>query len=226
MSVITSNFTSYRSKNLGEEFFKIIEEDYNWVCSSLNNRGFMFFIAFISLMSLSILKAIATIIDELKKPVMTYDHLNIRRGMRSDNITSILRHRELVSEVKNHDHYCPDDQLKAQRTHSITSLRTYLYKHDLTLHVNTLKKTNHKVSEKDLMEMYRTGEISKPISTTKVTFGDDLNKLLKEVLGNVIDLKINKVTKETYIQILNDDFFPLKNALKDLYNEKVTLKFD
>ena len=225
MSYITSNYTPYRSKNLWKEFLQILKDDYAWICNSLEGRGLMFAIAVVSLMSMSFIKAIVTIAEQVKKPLVTYDHLNLHRGMRDDTLTSILSHRERVEDIQNHDNFYSDEE-KEQRVNAIASLRSYLYQHKFTLYVTTLKKINHRVSEEDLMQMYRTGEISKPISTTRVTFGDDLNRLLKEVLGDTINLKVDKITGETYVQITNDDFFPLRNSIEDLYNEKLTLKFD
>ena len=226
MSYITSSLSPYRSKDLGKEFSEILEEDYEWICHSLKERGFIFFVAVITLMSMSLLKAIVHVISQMQKPIMTYNHLGLHRGMHEESITDILTRRETIDEVQNHDNLCPNVQAKNQRANTINSLRNYLYQHDLTLHVTTLRKINYKVADEELMEMYRTGEISTPLSTTKVTFGENLNKLLKEVLGNVIDLRTNKLTKETYIQVLNDDFLPIKNALENLYNEPIKLKFD
>lgn len=53
MSYITSSLSPYRSDNLWKEFAGILKEDYEWVCSSLKDRGLIFPIAFVILMSLS-----------------------------------------------------------------------------------------------------------------------------------------------------------------------------
>ena len=74
--------------------------------------------------------------------------------------------------------------------------------------------------------MYRLGKITKPLSTTHITCGDKLNKLLKEVLGDTIDLKTNKITQETYIKVINDDFYPIQTKLEEIYMEHIKLKFD
>lgn len=226
MSYITSSLSPYRSKDLSKEFFEILGEDYEWVCSSLKSRGFIFIIAFIVLMSMSLLKAIVHVIEQSQKPIMTYNHLELHRGMHKESITDILTRRESIDEVQNHDNLCPNDKIKEQRANTINSLRNYLYQHDLTLQVHVIKTINHKLTDEELLEMYRSGEITKPLSTTKITFGEDLNKLLKEVLESKIDLRTNRLTQETYIQILNDDFLPIKDALSTLYNEDIKLKFD
>lgn len=226
MSYITSNLSPYRSQDLGKEFFEILEEDCEWICSSLKERGFIFFIAFIVLMSMSLLKAVVHVITQLHKPVMTYEHLNLHRGMQEETITDILTRREAIDEVQSHDNLCPNDKVKSQRAQSINNLRNYLYQHDLTLHVTVLKTINHRTTDEELVEMYRLGKITKPLSTTHVTFGEDLNVLLKEVLGNSINLSTNRFTKETYIKIINDDFISLKEEIERLYNEKIKLKFD
>ena len=226
MSYITSSLSPYRSKDLGKEFIEILEEDCEWVCSSLKERGFIFLIAFIVLMSMSLLKAIIHVFTQLHKPIMTYEHLDLRRGMHEESITDILTRREAVDEVQTHDNLCPNDKVKSQKVQSINNLRKYLYQHDLTLHVTVLKTINHRATDEELAEMYRLGKITKPLSTTHVTFGEDLNKLLKEVLGNSINLSTNRFTQETYIKIINDDFISLKEEIEGLYNEKIKLKFD
>ena len=226
MSYITSSLAPYRSKDLGKEFSDILAEDCEWICSSFEEKDLLFLIAFIVLMSLSLLKAIIFIFEQLQKPVMTYSHLDLHRNMQSESITGILTRRETIEEVENHDNFCPNTKVKTQRANTFNTLRNYLYQHDLTLHIETLKKINHKISEGELYEMYRTGEITKPLSTTHITFGEELNHLLKEVLGNKIDLRTNKLTQETYIRIFNDDFIPIKEELQKIYNEPIKLKFD
>lgn len=226
MSYITSSLSPYRSKDLGKEFVEILEEDYEWICHSLKERGFIFFVAVITLMSMSLLKAIVHVISQMQKPIMTYNHLNLHRGMQEESITHILTRRESIDEVQNYDNLCPNSTIKNKRVENISALRNYLYQHDLTLHITVLKTIKHRLTDEELAEMYRTGEITKPLSTTKITFGEDLNKLLKEVLGNAIDLRTNKFTKETYIQVLNDDFLPIKHSLENMYNEQIKLRFD
>lgn len=225
MSYTESMLSPYRGDTT-KEVMEVLSEDHDMICSSLEDRGLLFGIAYITIMSLSILKAIVHVFTQLQKPKATYDHLSIVRGMRNDNLTSTLIRREAIEEVKNHDNVCPNDKKKEQRANTIIALRNYLYQHDLTIHIKTIKKINHKVSEDELLEMYRLGEITKPLTTTHITCGDNLNSLLKEVLEDTIDLKINKLTKETYIKVTNDDFLPIKQRLEEIYNESIKLKFD
>lgn len=225
MSYITSNLSPYRG-DTSKEFFEILSDDYEWLCSSLKERGFIFFIAFITIMSLSLLKAIAHVIIQSQKPKMTYKHLELHRGIRHESITDILTRREAIDEVKNHDNLCPNDKVKTQRANTIIALRNYLYQHNLTLHAHFIKRVNHKVTDEELLEMYRRAELFKPLSTTHVTFGEEVNKLLKEVLKNKISLGTNRFTKETYIRVNDDDYEPLKKELFNLYNENIKILFD
>ncbi len=68
MSYITSSLSPYRSDNVWKEFAGILKEDYEWVYSSLKDRGLIFPIAFVILMSLSLLKAIVFVLEDLRKP--------------------------------------------------------------------------------------------------------------------------------------------------------------
>ena len=70
MSFITSSLSPYRSENVRKEFVEILKEDYEWVCSSFESHGFIFLMAFIVLMSLSLLKAIVFVFEDLRKPKM------------------------------------------------------------------------------------------------------------------------------------------------------------
>jgi len=69
MSYITSSLSPYRSENVWNEFVEILKEDYEWVCSSLKDSGLIFPIALI-LMTLSLLKAIIFVFEDLRKPKM------------------------------------------------------------------------------------------------------------------------------------------------------------
>ena len=226
MSYITSSLSPYRSKDLGKEIEEIFSEDYDYVCSSFEEKGFWFLLALVSVMFLSVLKAIVFFFEQKDKPVMTYSHLGLHRGMQSESITDILTRRESTDEVENHDNLCPNTATKNKTADSFITLRNYLYQHDLTLHIETIKEINHRISEEELAEMYRLGKITKPLSTTHITCGDNLNKLLKEVLGDTIDLKTNKITQETYIKVINDDFYPIQTKLEEIYMEHIKLKFD
>ena len=225
MPYIPSSFTNYRG-NILEDVVTILEEDCDYVCRSFEDKDIFFVLCFIGVMALSVLKVICHVFEELQKPKMTYEHLNLERGMRNDCITSIMTRREAIPEVHNHDNLCPNDKVKTRRANEINTLRKYLYEHDLTLNVLVLKKINHRIADEDLLNMCKSGEISKPLYTTHITFGQEINNLLKEVLGASVDLRKNRFTKETYIRVENNDLFPLKDALLDYFNEEITFKFD
>ena len=202
MSYITETLSPYRSTNLKETCIEILEEDSKYVCDSFEEKGLSFILAYICVIFLSFLKVLYFIIQDRKKPIMTWEHLELKRGMNSESITDILSRRKALSEdvpaLQNHDNLCPNDKVKEERVSKVINLRTYLYQHDLTLHAYTLKRVNHRVTDDELVEMYRTGVISKPLSTTTITFNNpeieepqDLNKLLKEVFPNIIDLRVS-----------------------------------
>lgn len=226
MSYITSSFSPYKSKNLNKEFFEILQEDYKWICSSLETRGFIFFVAVITLMSMSLLKAIIFVLEQLPKPTATYNHLKLQRGMNEESITSILSRREAIDEIQNRDNLCPNSKEKTQRVQAISELRNYLYQHDLTLYGTVIKTINHRLTDEELSEMYRTGELTKPLSTTYITFGETVNNLLREVIGSSISLRKDKFSGETSIKIVNDEIFTLQDKLKNMYNETITIKLD
>ena len=224
MSYITKVCSPYRD-NVWKECMEILTEDSEYVCSSFEDKDLFFLMAYISVMFVSILKTINFAFNQMKKPKMDYKHLDLKSDMQAESIAGILSQRESIG-LRNTDNLNPQPKVKAERTNSITSLRNYLYQHNLTLRATIIKKINHKVTEEELLEMYRLGEITKPLSTTHVTFGENINKLLKEIFGDTVDLRTDRFNKSTYIKILNDDFYPLKEALNNFYNENIKIIFD
>lgn len=220
-----SALSLYRG-NIAKDCINLLKEDYEWICHSLKSRGFIFIIAFITLMSMSLFKMVVFIFTQLSKPKMTYKHLNLERGMYDDSVTDIVTRREAIDEVQNHDNLCTKDKVKNQRVESINNLRGYLYQHDLTLNAQVIKSIEHRCTQEELLEMYRLGKYTKALTTTYVTFGDDINILLKEVLGNKIDLKQDKYGYKTCVKIVNDEYIPLKEELKSIYNEPIKLILD
>ena len=221
-----SCFNPYR-ENLWEESIKIIEEDIDKICSTLQSRGLLFFTAFLVLMPITLLKVITHVHAQLKKPVWNYDYLKLTRDkMDKETITQLLTRRESCDKVQNIDNYNPNIKKKEERANKINTLRMYLYKHDLKLRGYILKTINHKLTEEELLQLCRTGEVVKPMTTTRVTFGYDIDYLLKEVLGDKIDLQVRKLTGETSIKIVNYDFQSIGDALSNLYNEDVQVIFD
>ena len=222
---IYTHLAPYRG-NLSKECMDILAEDCELVCSSLKSRGLLFIVAFITLMSVSVLKVIVHFFTQIQKPRMTYKHLDIDRGMSAEDVTDILLRREAVDEVENHDNYNPNTKAKNQRAESLNALRGYLYQHDLTLHATVLKRVEHRCTQEELLEMYRLGKYTKDLSTAYVTFGRDIDILLKEVLGDIVNLRHDRLSNETYIKIVNDEYIPLKQALEDTYNEPVKILLD
>ena len=223
MSYIESSLSPYRS-DIKKEVKEILSEDYEWVCSSLTDRGLIFGMAFVSIMGISLLKAGCHVINQLGKPRMTYDHLALARSMHADTMLSKLSRREAIDELENHDAYC-SDETKTQRADSINTLRTYLYSNDLTLHATTLETIDYDCTEDEIKEMYRKGKITKPLFSSHVTFGNDLDLMIKDVLKDKIDLKKDD-SGNTYFEVTNNDFSFLKSALLNLYNEEIQIQFD
>ena len=223
-------YSSYRSDNIGEDCLEILENDSKWVNASFKEKDIFYLMAYIGVMLLSIVKVIIFFFKEIRKPEMTYDHLDFERGMFGIDMMLTLERREALSEnvpkVRNHDHLCPNDKIKTQKADTINSLRNYLYQHNLTLTARIIKKVNHRRTEEELLEMYRIGEITNPLSTVHITFGENLNGLLKEVLQDIVDLRKDRFSGETYIKVLNDDFHPIKTALYNMFNENVKIEFD
>ena len=226
MSYIQSSFSPYRGE-LKKEVSEILSEDCDLVCSTMKSRGLFFGMAFISIMGLSLVKAGIHVFNQMKKPKMTYDHLALAREiLNSNNSMDILSRREGIDESPNiKDNLNPDTKIKVQKANAINELRTYLYEHDMTLHAKVLSTIDFDCTDSELNEMFRSGKFTKPLSSSYITFDNDLIILLKEVLKSTINWKTNE-NDMSYTEILNDDYTFIENALQNIYNEQITIKFD
>ena len=70
MSYIYSVFSPYRCRNLWKTVCEILKEDYEYVSTTLKNHDFEYLIALVIVMFLSLMKCIAFVFQDLKKPKM------------------------------------------------------------------------------------------------------------------------------------------------------------
>ena len=223
MSFAQSMFSPYRG-NIKKEVIEILSEDFDYVWESFKIKDLFFLIALLSVMGLSVLKALNHAIESMQKPKATYKHLSLSRNLQADSMEGRLAVRESIDEISNHDTYS-NDKSKDEKANYINTLRNQLYLDNLTLHAKTLETINYSCSKEEMYEMFRLGKITKTLSTSKITFGNDLNKLIKKVLDTEIDLKIGE-NSHTYFEISNNDCTFIEKALSNIYNEKVIVQFD
>lgn len=225
-SQIYSMISPYRSNKLKYEISDIFGTYFQFLDKTFGeSRSIYFWLAFIGVLILGSAKAIAHTINYLKKKKFNpKEYYSLKGNMSKSTLLYNIEGREVHDSLE--DSYQRNKKAKEDRAKNINALRMHLYMNEMILTGNILKVTNHRVSDLDFIESMRTGKIIKPFSTTEITFGSDINTLLKEVFPDYITLKKKKGTKETYITTESDDYGFLEEKLKNLYQEPIRVIFD
>lgn len=234
MTSINWSFSPVRSGNLAKELDTIFSEDIKHTYDSLEHCGLIILTIGIVLVTiLSGLKLIVHTINYLKKPKSNpnTDILNLDRNSQcvteideGEIINPILTLREATQ--RNKDYYQPSNKIKSHKADQINTLRKYLYQHNLTLRGYIIKVVSHKLTQEDLVKLTISKNIGHTFTTTHITFGDCLNRLIKDVLPERVKLRKKKLSGETYLIAENDDYGFLQEHLRNLYQEPIKVKFD
>lgn len=232
---IINSYNNPYKDNLGDRICSILKTDAEYVCSAFSEVNLRFLIAFTGVMLISLIKVIAYTIEWLGKPSEPKPDIKRIFPLSRNYVNQLNDESDIINvnvEIQSNagtleDLYMSDKRIKDNYSKLLNDFRLYLYKNNLELHAEILKTINHhNVSEEDLVTYMHTGEVTRPYSTTHITFGDDINHTLKRIIGNKIKLKENRLTKETYILIYNDELHMIKEELQKIYNEPIKVKFD
>ena len=210
--------------DFSEEATAIFKEYHEWVTNSLHSRGIMFAICYSMMMTLALLKVMVHFAHWLPKKKPNYDHLKLTwqnaNDVVSDGYTSLaLTLSEATGTIRN------KGKTNENRPQALTQIRDYLIENNFVLHGKILKKVERRISEDELIKCIRTGEIDKPFTKVQITFGNNMNKVLKDVIGKSINLQTKKLTGETYI-IAGDDFNFIKEPLYTIFHKPVKVILD
>ena len=96
------------------------------------------------------------------------------------------------------------------------------FNNNLYLKGEIIRITRNRVKDKDLLESVETGKLTTAFITQRVTFGEEMNKLLKIVIPSLKHKKL-KGTDTTYIVFENDELFELEQKLRNLFMVPVTV---
>lgn len=205
--------------------------DTKWVEQELSGIDPFKYVLAMSLVScLSLFKITVFTCKHLMKPMAKYDKLayNVHSVVNSTETSadeSLMSIKEGIEDL-NKDNYITNSYIKSERASSLNSLRVYLYQNSLQLKGKVLKRVEHRVSENDLIKSVENINFMPKLSTTQVTFGNDLNNLLSNVLPNMITLKKRTSSTDTYLTFKDDDYGFLEESLKQLYNEPIRVIFE
>lgn len=219
MSYISSSLSPYRSGELDEEIAEILHDDHEMVLRDIQSRGLIFLIAYIMIMGTSLIRVLFHIVDYYSKPKVPPAKITREHVDNSTNLTYRYEMKEAGNYNKN--------ELKTKnheaRVGAIRQLRTYLYNHNLTLNGRIIKEVNHKVDDHAFINSIISGEEMAKFSTTYITFGETINKLLYEVLPTKPKKKI--IQGVSCLAFENDYGF-MAEELRQLYQEPVKVTFD
>ena len=218
MSYITSTLSPYRG-DLDEEIGEILQEDHEMVCKGIESRGLIFLIAYIMIMFLSVVKVIFHIFDHYSKPERPRPHITREQVMRATDLTPMYE----IMEAGHHNR--PQYKTKNQnaRVNATIKLRTYLYSNNLELKGYILKEVNHKVDDHAFISSIISGEEMAKFTTTYITFGEEIDKWLYEVLPT--KPKKRTVQGMSCLAFENDYGFMIQE-LRQIYQEPIKVKFD
>lgn len=226
MSYVQSLLSNYR-EDIVKDIEEILNEDSDFAIRSLKGANpLAFLVAYILIMALSLLKCVLFFFKQIRKPKYTYPYLDLsRENIREVPVQVLLEKREEL-KLPNTDHYYTKPKVKAKRVQSISNLRMNLYKNDCVLYAKEIKTVNHKVTGEELLECVHKNTLIKPLTSTYITFGNQINHDLKNIFGDKITLRKKKLSNETYIVIINYDYNSITDELSLIYQEEVKIKFD
>ena len=219
MSWISSSLSPYRSGDLDEEIGEILHDDHEMILRDIQSRGLIFLIAYIMVMGISLVKVLFHIVDYYSKPERPPVKITREHVDKSTNLTYLYEMKEAGNYNKN-EFKAKNQEVKVG---AIRQLRTYLYNHNLTLNGKIIKEVNHKVDDHAFISSIISGEEMAKFSTTYITFGEVIDRLLYEVLPT--KPKKRTIQGVSCLAFENDYGF-MTEELRQIYQEPVKVVFD
>ena len=199
--------------------------DYEYIMRKFDNKvSLVSVLAYACNLPLSLTKIMCFIAKQLRKPSTNCGYVEPEFDTNVTNESEDNLEEE--SDSLFNDIYCLDNMIKSQKANNLIELRKYLYEHDFKLQGSIIKRTEHRVSDEDLLRSVEDKNFMPKFSTTQITFGNDLNKILSMALPNIITLKKRTMSEETYVIFKDDDYGFLEETLKRIYLEPVKVVID
>ena len=216
-----SMLSPYKDEKIGKTISEMVARDIDDYCSVMETRGLWFATGLVCITSLSLLKGGVVFFKNLSKKKFNPRNITVNKE-NVNNKNAIYSHTIEIREKHDSldDKYCTNRIAKEQKAKALNALRLHLYMNNLKLKGTILKVIQHKLSEFDLLECARTGNITKPFSTTQITFGNEVNSLLAQIFPSYVMIKNKKFTKDTYITVEADDYGFLQEKLIRIYQEE------
>ena len=216
---------------LADNLKYVVQDDKRALDNYLGGCGWAYILGAVCVIPITILKLIKCFFSTstwcFKTPYKEKNNKGI--GLSSKVFTDIRRGRTLVSLNHNYNEEILLDSEKELNTeiNELTALRNYLIKSNFKLHGTVLRTDFPKIKGEELLYYTQSGElISKAFITMRVTFGNDINSLLKSIFKNKVKVRKMRNKEETYIVFNNSEVVELEKELKSIFLEDVTIKLN
>ena len=205
------------------EVERIFEVDKERLDNALAGTGLAYFLAAICIFPLTCFKAAYTILRnpvyrDLSREIPIEERAGIGLSMSFIKDASIDTFYEQLDTCETEG--CPSRET-TQQQEAFVNLR-YIFESDLKLRGTILNTRHHKLTDEELLEGAQTGCVKAKYITQKITFGNELNKVLKRAFPYLKHCKI-RGGSDTYIVFENDGVFELERKLREVFMEPVTI---
>ena len=114
-----------------------------------------------------------------------------------------------------------EENKQKQKLNAVQSLQG-MFRNNLKLEGTIIRTTHHRVSDESMLESAESGELRGKFITQRVTFGNEINMLLKTAFP-LLKLKNLKGSYDTYFVFENDELFEFEIKLRNTFMVPVTI---
>ena len=213
---------------------QIFEGDKRKLDNALKGQGWRYFAAGLCIFPLTLIK-VAVFLFESKHLFHRHKEVNCRPFTESEGLglsmRQLKREAEMVylSKMKSYNWEVYEKMSKFDEKYTKEDIKEKAllelqstFNNNLYLKGEIIRITRNRVKDKDLLESAETGKLTTAFITQRVTFGEEMNKLLKIVIPSLKHRKL-KGTDTTYIVFENDELFELEQKLRNLFMVPVTV---
>ena len=213
---------------------QIFEGDKRKLDNALKGQGWRYFVAGLCILPITLLKVIVFMFEN-KHLFHRHKEVNCRPFTESEGLglsmRQLKREAEMVylSKMKSYNWEAYEKMSEFDEKYTKEDIKEKallelqnIFNNNLYLKGEIIRITRNRVKDKDLLKSAETGKLTTAFITQRVTFGEEMNKLLKIVIPSLKHRKL-KGTDTTYIVFENDELFELEQKLRNLFMVPVTV---
>ena len=212
------------SQLIEQGIHQIFKGDKRRLDENLGGQGWRYVVAAILIFPLTLVKCVDFMLSNKhlfhkhkETPMEKVEGIGLSMSSLKHN-----KHREFLENLEDYNIEAVKTKKGSNQKYEALEYLRCLINKDLRIKGTVLKTTFPKVSGEELLEYNETGELSKPFIVQRVTFGNEINKVLKTIFPLLKHRKM-KGQEETYIVFEGDEIFELERKLRDLFMKPVTI---